>query len=140
VRTLLKCSYCGGTDFYEGPSGGLSTNILCANEKCRHWFNNSPFGLEDLKRVEPTEVEKEKKVAEAAEETSRWRRDVYNEGRDLFKKGSPARDCITVPTATQATIAEVDIVRLAGWLDEMSNRWEVDIVRLAGWLDEMSNR
>ena len=48
-----KCTYCGGTDFLEGPSGGLAVNVLCSNPKCRHWFNLSPFGLDDLHRVEP---------------------------------------------------------------------------------------
>jgi hypothetical protein len=53
--TPVKCTYCGGTKFFEGPSGGMSTNILCANDKCRHWFNWTPFinVLDDLKRVEP---------------------------------------------------------------------------------------
>ena len=51
--TMLKCTYCGGTKFFEGPSGGASTNILCANIECRHWFNDTPFGLEDLKRIKP---------------------------------------------------------------------------------------
>lgn len=35
----LKCSYCDGTKFYEGPSGGMSTNIMCADPACEHWFN-----------------------------------------------------------------------------------------------------
>jgi len=52
----MKCKYCGGTKFYEGPSGGLATNVLCANPKCRHWFNYLPEPidrLDDLNRVEP---------------------------------------------------------------------------------------
>lgn len=55
---MLLCIYCEGTDFYEGPSGGLSTNILCANKNCRHWFNVTPFGLEDLHKVEPDQLAK----------------------------------------------------------------------------------
>lgn len=51
---VVRCTYCGGTEFYEGPSGGMSTNILCAKVTCRHWFNyQGPFGLDDLNRVEP---------------------------------------------------------------------------------------
>lgn len=52
----FSCTYCGGTAFLKGPSGGLSTNILCANPDCRHWFNGTPFGIDDLKRVEPVKV------------------------------------------------------------------------------------
>jgi hypothetical protein len=37
------CTYCGGIDFYDGPSGGMSTNKLCANEACRHKFNYTAF-------------------------------------------------------------------------------------------------
>lgn len=49
----LKCSYCGGTEFFEGPSGGLSVNILCANKACSHWFNWGPgMFFDDLNKVE----------------------------------------------------------------------------------------
>jgi hypothetical protein len=53
------CTYCGGTKFYEGPSGGLSTNILCANKDCRHWFNwhCGIIPMDDLNRVERRELE-----------------------------------------------------------------------------------
>src|SRR5690349_13378294 len=63
--SMPKCTYCGGTEFYEGPSGGMSTNVLCANSNCRHWFNWTPVleKLDDLNRVEPTE---EAKVIEKA--------------------------------------------------------------------------
>jgi hypothetical protein len=33
----LECPHCGGTEWYEGPRGGMSTNIMCA--QCEHWFN-----------------------------------------------------------------------------------------------------
>lgn len=54
------CTYCQGTEWYIGPSGGLSTNILCSNKECRHWFNYTPVldQLDDLKRVEPAEERK----------------------------------------------------------------------------------
>jgi hypothetical protein len=53
----VKCPYCKGTKFFEGPQGGMSTNILCANNECRHWFNYTPmptgeYLLDDLNRVE----------------------------------------------------------------------------------------
>lgn len=38
-----KCPDCGCEGFYEGPSGGLSTNIECANEECKHRFNVTPM-------------------------------------------------------------------------------------------------
>jgi len=37
------CPECGSTKgFLEGPSGGLSTNIFCANEACGAGFNITP--------------------------------------------------------------------------------------------------
>jgi len=33
----LRCPNCGGADWYEGPSGGISTNIMCRD--CGHWYN-----------------------------------------------------------------------------------------------------
>lgn len=39
-----KCPDCGSTEgFYEGPSGGMSTNIFCANEACKKRFNITPM-------------------------------------------------------------------------------------------------
>lgn len=34
-----ECPYCGSKEFYEGPSGGMSTNWYCANEECGAGFN-----------------------------------------------------------------------------------------------------
>ena len=39
---LLKqdiCPDCLGTGFLEGPCGGGSVNVMCANEKCQAKFN-----------------------------------------------------------------------------------------------------
>jgi len=33
------CPDCGGEQFMEGPSGGMSTNVRCSS--CKHWFNMS---------------------------------------------------------------------------------------------------
>lgn len=38
------CPNCGGHVWYEGPSGGMATNIKCAG--CGLWFNDTPFGLD----------------------------------------------------------------------------------------------
>lgn len=40
-----KCPDCRHRGFYEGPSGGMSTNIICANRDCRSKFNVTPMGL-----------------------------------------------------------------------------------------------
>jgi|tagenome__1003787_1003787.scaffolds.fasta_scaffold20371316_2 hypothetical protein len=37
--TKLHCPYCGGTEWDEGPGGGMSVNIMCLNPACEHWFN-----------------------------------------------------------------------------------------------------
>lgn len=39
-----KCADCGGEGFFEGPSGGMSTNIICRNAACRSKFNITSFG------------------------------------------------------------------------------------------------
>ena len=40
----LTCLDCGGQEWYDGPSGGMSQNIKCG--RCGHWFNfGGPFGF-----------------------------------------------------------------------------------------------
>lgn len=51
-----QCIYCGGREWYAGPTGGMAQNIRCANEDCRHWFNwvPPPFDIfDDLHRADP---------------------------------------------------------------------------------------
>lgn len=43
---LPHCYNCLSTKFYEGPSGGLSINIKCA--ECGLWYNYTPFGIDFL--------------------------------------------------------------------------------------------
>lgn len=38
-----KCPDCHHEGFYDGPSGGLSTNITCANDDCKQRFNVTPM-------------------------------------------------------------------------------------------------
>jgi len=40
-RALKKgtCPFCGGRNWFEGPCGGGSTNIYCANGDCDAGFN-----------------------------------------------------------------------------------------------------
>jgi hypothetical protein len=119
-ETAMKCTYCGGTKFYEGPSGGMSTNVLCANEKCRHWFNATPFGLDDLKRVEPTEQEKTAEETKRRAETDAQRLAWYKEGRKLFDDGKSARDCVQTTANYTAPLSHSDVQRLCGFMDAMS--------------------
>lgn len=43
------CPDCNGRSFLEGPSGGGSVNIMCANKDCQARFNISwPFAPERL--------------------------------------------------------------------------------------------
>lgn len=116
---MIKCTYCGGTEFLEGPSGGMSTNVLCANKECRHWFNYTELlnQLEDLNRVEPTpegrlEKERARRQAELSEEAQQ-----YEQGIQLFRAGRSARDCIQ--DAPYGPCAEVrsNVLRLTGWVD-----------------------
>jgi hypothetical protein len=119
-QSMPRCTYCGGTEFYEGPSGGLSTNILCANKECRHWFNFTPFGMDDLKKVEPTEealviaraaVAKEKKAA-------RLRR--YNEGRAAFEEGKPIGSLRTTLPYGEYSEATDNIDSICGFIDALA--------------------
>ena len=93
--TMPKCTYCGGTDFLEGPSGGMSTNILCANEKCRHWFNWTPLlsQLDDLNRVEPTDEERAKAKATAMDKTKADAETRFQEGRNAYHLGQRIGAC-----------------------------------------------
>lgn len=38
-----QCPECGSADWYEGPSGGMSTNYMCANDACGAKYNFTPF-------------------------------------------------------------------------------------------------
>jgi hypothetical protein len=83
----LRCTYCGGTDFYEGPSGGMSTNVLCANSNCRHWFNWTEMlhRLDDQKRIEPTADEKAQQEARHRAERDEKFAGRMNEGREFYR-------------------------------------------------------
>jgi len=42
-KAEYTCPDCKGHDFKEGPHGGLSVNIKCANPKCGSGFNVCPI-------------------------------------------------------------------------------------------------
>jgi hypothetical protein len=44
VGVKNTCPDCRQHGFYEGPSGGMSTNIFCMNRDCRSGFNVTSFG------------------------------------------------------------------------------------------------
>lgn len=122
AEAALKCTYCGGTKFFEGPSGGMSTNILCANEKCRHWFNATPFGLDDLNKVEPTADEEARKRAELKAEADAARLVRYNEGRTAFLDGKPAGTVRTSKAYGGYAEAADNIDGLCGFVDAMAEQ------------------
>lgn len=43
VGLANQCPDCKSHGFYEGPSGGMSTNIFCTNRECRSGFNLTRF-------------------------------------------------------------------------------------------------
>lgn len=115
----MKCLYCKGTDFFEGPSGGGSQNVLCANDKCRHWFNVTPFGLEDLHRVEPSNEEKlaEQHQQEIVEKNATAH--FYNEGRSFYQKGDSSLKCLSSPLYGNYAEPHENVLRLCGFLDAL---------------------
>lgn len=47
-----RCPFCGKSEFYEGPQGGLSMNIMCANSECEAKFNIAAWPLGPLMQCE----------------------------------------------------------------------------------------
>lgn len=113
----MKCTYCGSERFYEGPSGGASTNVLCANDDCRHWFNVDPWcGLEDLNRVQPPPG-KEKILPTVDQVKERYIR----EGRECYLQGGPLAEILESKPGWHACTG-ADLYRIAGWLEESDTR------------------
>lgn len=119
----LACGYCQGTQFHEGPSRGMSTHYVCANPKCRHWFNYKPgFGLEDLHRVEPTQQEKDEAAYYAVARAEKRMLSVFLQGREIYHSNRDIRDCIH-----------------NGWSDTFKDFGQTqgeDIIKMAGWISE----
>jgi hypothetical protein len=53
------CPDCREEGFYEGPSGGASQNIICANHACQARFNVTPFGIDRVGDSKLSLLEKE---------------------------------------------------------------------------------
>lgn len=118
----MKCTYCGGTKFLEGPSGGMSTNVLCANPECRHWFNSSPFSFDDLHRIEPTDEEKTEAARKKVDEESAVTLATYRDGADLYRQGEKSLACLKDQTYGPAAEVRSNVIRLCGWLDASQGR------------------
>jgi hypothetical protein len=59
-RTIMRdicpdCKAKGG--FYQGPQGGLSTNIFCRNRECRQGFNVTP-AVEYAERIHKLDIDR----------------------------------------------------------------------------------
>jgi endo-1,4-beta-D-glucanase Y len=120
---MPRCTYCGGTEWYAGPTGGMSTNILCANKACRHWFNFTPEPLnifDDLKRVEPTDEEKDAAHAQRVINNDEQRVKRRKEGADAYERGASI-DSIRVDKryGTYAEAAD-NVDRMAGFIDALA--------------------
>lgn len=114
----MICPYCKETKFFEGPSGGVSTNVLCANPECRHWFNyQSIFDkLEDLHRVEPSDEEKERGRIAAKQEILEEPEKQYQKGIAHYISGKSAKEMLSSkPLWPECTGA--DFYKLAGYID-----------------------
>lgn len=116
----MKCTYCGGTKFYEGPSGGMAVNVLCANPKCRHWFNDmGSLGFDDLYMVEPTEEEKDTEKEQQKQSKIEHEKSLHDEGFSYYKTG----DAFSLVTSDNYQAGEYiikdNIFRLSGWLDAL---------------------
>ena len=128
----LTCTYCGGNRFYEGPSGGGSINVLCSNPDCRHWFNDTGFGLDDLDKIEPT---KEERAEQKKDQSGIIQEKIdarIEDGKRIYKTGGKPFDCLSreadTRTGTEAnsnieTFQPVvhygDLERLCGYLEAM---------------------
>jgi hypothetical protein len=51
IDDATGCKNCGSISFYEGPSGGMSVNIMCA--KCGIKYNDTPFGMDFIGSDKP---------------------------------------------------------------------------------------
>jgi hypothetical protein len=116
AKDMLKCTYCGGTAWIGGPSGGMNQNILCANKDCRHWFDYVPgLVFEDLQKVEPTAAEaKENEKTVMAERKLRIEEDL-KKGAEFYRRGRLLSDVFNELPYHNGAFA-------AGWLEAMIAR------------------
>lgn len=110
LRPVPHCTYCGSAVFIDGPRGGKSTNILCANNNCRHWFNYTPlpdgkFVLDDLHKAEPRHlhpaVQKRQREDERRDREQKQRREDDTTGSII----TPTTIAAGAAAATGAIVA-----------------------------------
>ena len=119
----MKCPYCEGSEFYEGPSGGLSTNILCANPSCRHWFNSNPLtGLEDLNRIEPSKKEKEETKTNFVKTQKLEYEARLKIGEEAFNQGLDPETLRTSQSYGYYAEASANIDKLVGYIRDWTWR------------------
>ena len=121
---MPKCTYCGSSKFFTGPSGGMSTNILCANEKCRHWFNFTPgIGedglLDDLHKVEPTETERNQQELDKRAQADAERQIRHTEGAQAYLDGKHPG---TLRDHRWTYPQQQDIDRLCGFMHHLAEQ------------------
>lgn len=90
------CPFCGGTEFYEGPHGGMSINWYCANEKCLAGFNLAPPGLHFAQLIRESYVTIADQGATMGE-----RRLPEPELKAIFKRKSSLRAWLNMLKSTQ---------------------------------------
>ena len=119
----MKCLHCGGEKFFEGPFGGMSVNVLCANPNCRHWFNWNPIQnkLEDLNKVESTQEQKVQESLDKARKRLEAKERRYNEGYQAFQEGLSVNTLRSDGAYGGYAESEWNIDRIAGFLDAMSD-------------------
>jgi hypothetical protein len=120
MADTFACTYCGGTKFYNGPSGGISQNILCANDDCRHWFNDHGFTVEDLHKVEPTPDEHARELAELRNVQDEANQKLHDLGVACYREGRSARE-LFLPYRTYTYPQKEFMHCLMGFLDAMAS-------------------
>jgi hypothetical protein len=115
---MPKCTYCGGTAWIGGPSGGMSQNILCANPACRHWFNYAEgLMFDDLKNQEPTAAEAEAQAAAAEVAKKQKISQEISQGRRIHTDGKGIEECFVDELAGYTAVSHGDLHRLAAGRD-----------------------
>jgi hypothetical protein len=119
----MICTYCGGSEFYEGPTAGMCVNILCSNPLCRHWFNymSPPMNkLEDLNRIEPSDEEKKSLRKQRTKERKEWPEKCYQEGKSAFHNKKSLIE-IFESKPSWHSVTGSDLWRIAGYIEAIND-------------------
>lgn len=125
-QTLRTCEKCGSDKFFEGPSGGVSTNYICANPKCRARYNVSPFGYQFV-GFDPSEEDTRAREMDAEHWRNNRRLHYYNKGSNYYLEGK-----MTLSVVMERIDYKVDKeANLYCSLDELRNHM------MAGFIDTL---